>query len=148
MAMLSQAAAITDGPTTGSVVVLEAGGSPVAGARPDARASVEDIEHVRRLEVLARLTRCRDYYAEEVLRQQEWIADIAKALDTFGGQINSDSRDCAVKRLKRLQKDAQQCLSDAQLARDRQAMEIAAWNLATKGPAAQLPACDCLQATP
>ncbi|KAJ2352940.1 hypothetical protein GGF43_003618 [Coemansia sp. RSA 2618] len=100
----------------------------------------ETVEAVsdRRQEVLARLTRYRNYYLSEIERQQERIADINKALASFSQQTESDSRGCAVDRLSRLLEDAQKCLCEARLAKDRQEMEIMQWrpdiSTAQKGP--------------
>ncbi|KAJ2793925.1 hypothetical protein H4R21_005704, partial [Coemansia helicoidea] len=63
-------------------------------------------------------------------RQQERIDDIDKALGALDQSVSSDSRGCAIGRLKTLHEDAQRCLAEAQLARNRQEMEIAAWSSA------------------
>ncbi|KAJ2124985.1 hypothetical protein IW147_001372 [Coemansia sp. RSA 720] len=80
----------------------------------------------QRQQVLVRLTRYRNYYISEIERQQERIRDINKALARFEQQTD-DNRGCAVDRLTRLLEDAQKCLCEARLAKERQEMEIAQW---------------------
>ncbi|KAJ2708903.1 hypothetical protein H4R19_004515 [Coemansia spiralis] len=90
--------------------------------------------HARRQEVLERLTRYRDYYASEMVRQQERIDDIAKAQGTLAQHLSIDSQQCAIGRLKTLHEDALHCLAEAQLARDRLEMEAAAWSSSAPDP--------------
>ncbi|KAJ2500109.1 hypothetical protein GGH96_002978 [Coemansia sp. RSA 1972] len=80
----------------------------------------------QRQQVLVRLTRYRNYYISEIERQLERISDINKTLARFE-QRTDDSRGCAVDRLTRLLEDAQKCLCEARLAKERQEMEIAQW---------------------
>ncbi|KAJ1750075.1 hypothetical protein LPJ79_003173 [Coemansia sp. RSA 1821] len=89
-------------------------------------ASTVDVTHEKRQEVLARLTRYRDYYSTEIERQQERISDIQKAL-VFNKQTDNDNRDCAIDRLTGLLEDAHKCLCEARLAKERQEMEISRW---------------------
>ncbi|KAJ2848468.1 hypothetical protein IWW36_003282 [Coemansia brasiliensis] len=92
-------------------------------------ASTVDVAHEKRQEVLTRLTRYRDYYSTEIERQQERISDIEKALVSFNKQTDNDNRGCAIDRLTGLLEDAQKCLCEARLAKERQEMEIARWLL-------------------
>ncbi|KAJ1855939.1 hypothetical protein GGH12_001268 [Coemansia sp. RSA 1822] len=85
-----------------------------------------DTSSDQRQQVLVRLTRYRNYYISEIERQQERIRDINKALARFEQQTD-DNRGCAVDRLTRLLEDAQKCLCEARLAKERQEMEIAQW---------------------
>ncbi|KAJ2661280.1 hypothetical protein IW148_003433 [Coemansia sp. RSA 1199] len=85
-----------------------------------------DTSSDQRQQVLVRLTRYRNYYISEIERQQERICDINKALARFEQQTD-DNRGCAVDRLTRLLEDAQKCLCEARLAKERQEMEIAQW---------------------
>ncbi|KAJ2451995.1 hypothetical protein EV183_003236 [Coemansia sp. RSA 2336] len=93
-------------------------------------ASTADVTHEKRQEVLARLTRYRDYYSIEVERQQGRISDIQKALIEFNKQTDNDNRGCAIDRLTGLLEDARKCLCEARLAKERQEMEIARWTAA------------------
>ncbi|KAJ2480857.1 hypothetical protein IWW56_002167 [Coemansia sp. RSA 2131] len=85
-----------------------------------------DTSSDQRQQVLVRLTRYRNYYISEIERQQERIRDINKALARFEQQTDGN-RGCAVDRLTRLLEDAQKCLCEARLAKERQEMEIAQW---------------------
>ncbi|KAJ1842834.1 hypothetical protein LPJ70_003648, partial [Coemansia sp. RSA 2708] len=78
-----------------------------------------------RCEVLARLTRYRNYYAAEIKREQERIVNINQALARLEPTTDSDTRGRAMDQLTRLLEDAQRCLCDARLAKERYEMEIA-----------------------
>ncbi|KAJ1834105.1 hypothetical protein IWW55_003711 [Coemansia sp. RSA 2706] len=80
-----------------------------------------------RCEVLARLTRYRNYYAAEIKREQERIVNINQALARLEPTTDSDTRGRAMDQLTRLLEDAQRCLCDARLAKERYEMEIAQW---------------------
>ncbi|KAJ2078507.1 hypothetical protein H4R24_004426 [Coemansia sp. RSA 988] len=80
-----------------------------------------------RKEVLERLTRYRNYYVAEIQQHEEQIEDINKALEIFSNQCNNDNQSCAVRKLLVRLEEVQVFLLEAQLARDRQEMEMATW---------------------
>ncbi|PIA17429.1 hypothetical protein COEREDRAFT_86059 [Coemansia reversa NRRL 1564] len=79
-----------------------------------------------RKEVLERLTRYRDYYVAEIQQQEEQVEDINRALDIVK-QCNTDNQSCAIGKLTIRLKEAQMSLREAQLAKDRQEMEMTMW---------------------
>ncbi|KAJ2725789.1 hypothetical protein GGI07_000996 [Coemansia sp. Benny D115] len=89
---------------------------------------------MQRQEVVMRLTRYRNFYEEEIARQQERMSDIAKAMRNFvqAPEI-SDSRKRAMEVLALSLEDAQKCLSEAQLAKSRLELEISQWAVVSTG---------------
>ncbi|KAJ2703359.1 hypothetical protein FB645_003923 [Coemansia sp. IMI 203386] len=88
-------------------------------------------------EVVARLSRYRNYYEMEIARQNERMADIERAMKTFGQQGEaSDSKQRALKVLAASLDDARKTLFDARLAKARLELEISHWVTHATGAAA------------
>ncbi|KAJ2857397.1 hypothetical protein J3B02_001026 [Coemansia erecta] len=89
-------------------------------------------------EVIARLSRYRSHYEAEIVRQNERMADIERALANFGrhGEA-SDSRRRAMEVLGASLDDAKKSLFDARLAKARLELEISQWAVRVSGAEAE-----------
>ncbi|KAJ2894550.1 hypothetical protein IWW38_002543 [Coemansia aciculifera] len=83
-------------------------------------------------DVIDRLVRCCAFYDAEIAQQEERIADITRALANLDAQNNNTAfMQVAQVTLNASLSDAQSCLSEAKLAKQRFEMELGTWPAAT-----------------